>query len=68
MSKSIVDAPPGKALRLGLRLGIWLAARQSFLITNPHQVVIETIGHDKDTDTYFVVSGWGKTSEKICGS
>ena len=24
MSKSIVDIPPGKALRLGLRLPIWL--------------------------------------------
>ena len=24
MGKSIIDAPPGKALRLGLRLPIWL--------------------------------------------
>jgi deazaflavin-dependent oxidoreductase (nitroreductase family) len=29
----------------------------------PRPAVIETVGHDKDTDTYFVVSGWGKTSD-----
>ncbi len=78
MSKPIVDVPPGKALRLGLRLPIWLyrlhlgwlLGERFLLLTHTgrrtgqlRQAVIEVVGHDKNTDTYFVVSGWGKTSD-----
>lgn len=78
MSKSIVDTPPGKALRLGLRLPIWLyrlhlgwlLGERFLLLTHigrssgiPHQAVIEVVAHDKDTDMYFVVSGWGEKSD-----
>jgi len=78
MSKSIVDTPPGKALRFGLRLPIWLyRARLGWLLGDrflmlthtgrksglPRQVVIEVVQHDKQTDTYYVVSGWGEKSD-----
>lgn len=78
MSKSIVDVPPGKALRLGLRLPIWLyrlhlgwlLGERFLLLTHigrssgmPRQAVIEVVAHDKDMDMYFVVSGWGKKSD-----
>jgi len=78
MSKSIVDIPPGKALRLGLRLPIWLyrlhlgwlLGERFLLLTHtgrssgmPRQAVIEVVTHDKDTDMYFVVSGWGEKSD-----
>lgn len=78
MSKSIVDVPPGKALRLGLRLPIWLyrwhlgwlLGGRFLLLTHigrnsgmPRQAVVEVVAHDKDTDTYFVVSGWGEKSD-----
>ena len=78
MSKSIVDHPPGKALRFGLRLPIWLyRAHLGWLLGNrflmlthtgrksglARQTVIEVVQHDKDTDTYFVVSGWGEKSD-----
>ena len=78
MSKSIVDRPPGKALRFGLRLPIWLyRAHLGWLLGNrflmlthtgrksgqTHQTVIEVVQHRKDTDTYYVVSGWGAKSD-----
>ncbi len=78
MSHSIVDKPPGKALRFGLRLPIWLyRAHLGWLLGDrflmlthtgrksgqAHQTVIEVVQHDKDTDTYFVVSGWGEKSD-----
>lgn len=78
MSKSIVDKPPGKALRFGLRLPIWLyRAHLGWLLGDrflmlthtgrksgrPHQTVIEVVQHKKDTDTYYVVSGWGEKSD-----
>ena len=78
MSKSIVDAPPSKALRFGLRLPIWLyRAHLGWLLGDrflmlthtgrksgqPHQTVIEVVQHNKDTDTYYVVSGWGEKSD-----
>jgi deazaflavin-dependent oxidoreductase (nitroreductase family) len=78
MSKSIVDRPPSKALRLGLRLPIWLyRARLGWLLGDrflmlthtgrksglPRQTVIEVVQHDKGTDTYYVVSGWGEKSD-----
>ncbi len=78
MSKSIVDVPPGKALRLGLRLPIWLyrwhlgwlLGERFLLLTHigrnsrmPRQAVIEVVAHDRDTDMYYVVSGWGAKSD-----
>ena len=78
MSKSLVDNPPGKALRFGLRLPIWFyRARLGWLLGDrflmlshtgrrsglARQTVIEVVQHNKGTDTYFVVSGWGTTSD-----
>lgn len=78
MNRSIVDRRPGKALRFGLRLPVWLyRLRLGWLLGNrflllthigrksgqPRQTVIEVVGHDKETDTYYVVSGWGKKSD-----
>ena len=78
MSKSIVDHPPGKALRFGLRLPIWLyRARLGWLLGDrflmlthtgrksglERHTVIEVVQHNKDTDTYYVVSGWGEKSD-----
>jgi hypothetical protein len=75
MSKSIVDISPGKALRLGLRVPIllhrlhlgWLLEERFLLLTHngrssglPRHAISEVVGHHKDTDTYFVASGWGK--------
>lgn len=78
MNKSIVDVPPGKMLRLGLRLPIWLfrlhldrVLGDRFLMLihtgrksgQPRQTVIEVVRHDKETNTYYVVSGWGEKSD-----
>ncbi len=77
MTQAIVDRPPSKALRFGLRLPIWLyRLRLGWLLGNrflllthtgrksgkPHQTIIEVVRHDKQTDTYYVVSGWGEKS------
>lgn len=77
MSKTITSAPPGQALRLGLRLPIWLyRAHLGWLLGDrflmlthvgrksgkPRQVVLEVVSHDKTTDTYVVASGWGEKS------
>lgn len=78
MSKSIVDTPPNKALRFGLRLPIWLyrahlgwlLGGRFLMLTHTgrnsglaRQTVIEVVQHDKATDTYYVVSGWGEKSD-----
>ena len=78
MTKSIVDRPPGKALRFGLRLPIWLyrlhlswlLGDRFLMLTHtgrksglPRQTVIEVVLHDKNTGTYYVVSGWGEKSD-----
>lgn len=75
MSKSILDTPPAGMLRLGLRLPIWLyRVHLGWLLGNrflmmthtgrksglPRQTVVEVVQHDKATDTYYVVSGWGE--------
>ena len=77
MSKSIIDTPPSKALRFGLRLPIWLyrahlgwmLGSRFLMLTHtgrksglPRQTVVEVVGHDKATDTYYVASGWGEKS------
>ena len=78
MTKSLVDHPPGKALRLGLRLPIWfyrlrlgwLLGHRFLLLTHtgrksglPRQTVIEVVRYEKETKTYYVVSGWGEKSD-----
>lgn len=78
MNKSVIDSPPGKILRLGLRLPIWLyrihldrllGDRFLMLIHTgrksglPRQTVIEVVQYDKATNTYYVVSGWGEKSD-----
>jgi deazaflavin-dependent oxidoreductase (nitroreductase family) len=86
MTKSIVDRPPGKVLRFGFRLPIWLyrwklgwlLGDRFLMLTHigrksgqPHQTVIEVVRHHKETDTYYVVSGWGEKADwyqNICKS
>jgi deazaflavin-dependent oxidoreductase (nitroreductase family) len=78
MSQSIVDKPPGKALRFGLRLPIWLyrvhlgwlLGDRFLMLTHTgrksgldRRTVIEIVQHNQDTDTYYVVSGWGDKSD-----
>lgn len=69
---------PRGLLRLGFRLPIllyhlhlgWLLGKRFLLLTHtgrksglPRKTVIEVIGHDRLTDTYFVVSGFGKQTD-----
>lgn len=78
MTNSIVDRPPGKLLRFGLRLPIlfyhlrlgWLLGNRFLMLIHtgrksglPRQTVIEVVKHDKETNTYYVVSGWGEKSD-----
>jgi len=78
LSSSIVNTRPGKVLRFGLRLPIWLyrtrfgwmLGDRFLLLTHtgrksglPRQTVIEVVQHDKTSDTYYVVSGWGEKSD-----
>jgi deazaflavin-dependent oxidoreductase (nitroreductase family) len=78
MSRSIVVKPPGKVLRFGLRLPIWfyrahlgwLLGDRFLMLTHTgrksglaRQTVIEVVQHNKNTDTYYVVSGWGEKSD-----
>lgn len=48
----------------------WLLGERFLLLTHigrrsgqPKQTVLEVVHHDTATDTYFVVSGWGETSD-----
>src|ERR671925_1864100 len=78
MTKPIVERRPGKMLRFGLRLSLWfyrfnlgwLLGSRFLMLTHtgrksgfPHQTVIEVVQHDKQTDTFYVVSGWGEKSD-----
>jgi deazaflavin-dependent oxidoreductase (nitroreductase family) len=78
MSKSSVDRPPSQALRFGLRLPIWLyrlhlgwlLGNRFLMLTHrgrksgqTHHTVIEVVRYDKDADTYYVVSGWGRKAD-----
>jgi deazaflavin-dependent oxidoreductase (nitroreductase family) len=78
MSKSFVDHPPRQALRFGLRLPLWLyRLRLGWLLGNrflmlthrgrksgqTRHTVIEVVRFDKETDTYYAVSGWGKRAD-----
>jgi len=78
MANSIVDRPPSKALRFGLRLPVLLyrlrlgclLGDRFLMLTHtgrksglPRHTVIEVVKHDKEKDTYYVVSGWGEKSD-----
>jgi deazaflavin-dependent oxidoreductase (nitroreductase family) len=78
MKVSVVDHPPSKVLRFGLRLHIWLyRLRIGWLLDNRflmvthkgrisgqlHQTVIEVVQYDKSTDSYYAVSGWGAKAD-----
>ena len=78
MSKSIVDTSPSKALRFGLHLPVWLyrvhlgwlLGNRFLMLTHtgrksgqPHQTVVEVVRYNEETDTYYVVSGWGEKSD-----
>jgi len=78
MNKSILDTQPRGILRTGLRLPIllyriklgWLLGDRFLMLTHtgrksglPRQTVIEVVKHDKATNTYYVVSGWGEKSD-----
>ncbi len=78
MRESMVDRPPSKALRAGLRLPIWLyRLRLGWLLGDrflmlthkgrrtgrARETVIEVVRHDRPEDTYYVVSGWGEKSD-----
>lgn len=75
---SIGNQKPRGLLRLGFRLPIllyhlhlgWLLGNRFLLLTHtgrksglPRKAVIEVIGHDRLTDTYFVISGFGKQTD-----
>jgi len=78
MTNSIVNRPPSKALRFGLRLPIWLyrmrlgwlMGDRFLMLTHigrksglPRQTVVEVVKHDKTSNTYYVASGWGEKSD-----
>jgi deazaflavin-dependent oxidoreductase (nitroreductase family) len=52
-----------------LKIG-WLSDNRFLMLTHkgrksrlPHETVIEVVQHDQQSDTYYVVSGWGKKSD-----
>ena len=78
MTKSIIDHPPSQALRFSLRLPIWLyrlhlgwlLGNRFLMLTHKgrksgqtYQTVIEVVQFDKERDTYYAVSGWGKRAD-----
>ncbi len=77
-SKSAISEKPHGLLRFGLRFPIWLyrlhlgwLLGNRFLLLNHigrksgqiRQNVIEVVKHDEQSDTYFVVSGWGNKAD-----
>ena len=47
----------------------WMLGNRFLMLTHtgrksglPRQTVVEVVGHDKTTDTYYVASGWGEKS------
>ena len=78
MNKAIVDRPPGALLRFGLHLPIWiyrlklgwLFGKRFLMLTHtgrksgmPHETIIEVVRHNRETDIYYVASGWGERSD-----
>lgn len=77
-SVALARKPPRGFLRLLLRLPAWLyrahlgwlLGKRFLLLTHTgrksgksRRTVIEVIGHDPRDDTFFVCSGWGRTSD-----
>ncbi len=73
--KTLVSAQPSGWLRLLLRLPIalyrvklgWLLGQRFLLLEHVgrksgqmRKTVVEVVGHDRTSDTYYIVSGWGK--------
>lgn len=73
--KTLVSTPPSGLLRLLLRLPIavyrlrlgWLLGQRFVLLQHigrksgqVRKTVVEVVGHDRASDTYYIVSGWGK--------
>ncbi|HLW02438.1 MAG TPA: nitroreductase family deazaflavin-dependent oxidoreductase [Ktedonobacterales bacterium] len=76
--KTLVSAPPSGVLRLVLRLPIvlyrlrlgWLLGQRFVLLEHigrtsrqVRKTVVEVIGHDRASDTYFIASGWGRRAD-----
>lgn len=75
---SILRQRPRGLLRFVFRIPIWLyrlhlgwlLGQRFLLLTHigrnsgqTHQTVIEVVKHDRQSDRYFVASGWGKKSD-----
>jgi deazaflavin-dependent oxidoreductase (nitroreductase family) len=75
---SLVSKPPSGALRLLMRLPIalyriklgWLLGQRFVLLEHigrksgqVRKTVVEVIGHDRASDTYYIASGWGKRAQ-----
>jgi deazaflavin-dependent oxidoreductase (nitroreductase family) len=73
--KTPVSTPPSGALRVLLRLPIvlyhlrlgWLLGQRFVLLQHigrksgqVRETVLEVIGHDRASETYYIASGWGK--------
>lgn len=71
---SLIATPPKGLLRFILRLPIvlyrlrlgWLLGGRFVLLNHfgrktgqLRRAVVEVVGHDKESDTYYIVSGWG---------
>ena len=78
MNKTTIATAPHGLLRFGLRLPIWLYrlhlgwlfGNRFLLLTHigrksglPRQTVIEVVKHDKESNSFYVVSGWGNQSD-----
>jgi deazaflavin-dependent oxidoreductase (nitroreductase family) len=78
MMKSIVDRPPSRILRVGLRLPVllyqlglgWLLDDRFMLLIHrgrksglTHRTVVEVVQHDRQSKVYYAVSGWGERSD-----
>ena len=78
MTKAIVDRPPGKALRVALRLPIFLYRfglgglldNRFMLIIHtgrrsglPRRTVVEVVRYDRQSRVYYAVSGWGERAD-----
>jgi len=78
MNKTTMATAPHGLLRFGLRLPIWLyRLRLGWLLGNrflllihlgrksglPRQTVIEVVKHDMESNSFYVVSGWGEKSD-----
>jgi deazaflavin-dependent oxidoreductase (nitroreductase family) len=78
MTATLTQSRPSGALRLLLRLPIWLyRAHMGWLLGDrflmlthigrksrrPHQTVLEVVRHDRATGAYVIPSGWGEQAD-----